>query len=305
VLNDANKPDPTRTRWRAILAIAALACVQLSAPSARAAGDAASCIAAHNLGNDLQLEGKLLAARAELAECAAARCPKIIADECAGLVARIDANIPTVVLAATDRTGDVSPIQVFIDDRPAETSTGRAIAIDPGEHSFRVVALDGRSATGKIVALEGQKNRMIRVTLPDLAGLRGGTSSEQAHGASVLDSRDEPVAPVVERSAGPPTAAWVLGGVGVLALGSFGYFAWQGKSHESDLEERCAPRCSDSEADELYRNYLIADISLGVGVAALGAATYLFVTSSGKSESVAVRVAPARGGGAVAAHVRF
>jgi hypothetical protein len=261
------------------------------------AGDAASCIAANNLGNDLALEGKLLAARTELAKCAAPSCPKIIADECASLVARVDSNIPTVVVAATDPAGrDVSSIQVYLDGRLEPTEPGRAIALDPGEHDLRVVALDGRSATAKLVALEGQKNRLVRLDLPAAA-----PSTEPAP--------EEPAPVPTDHTSSVPTAAWVLGGVGVVALGSFGYFALRGKSRENDLEERCAPNCSDSEADELFRNYLIADISLGVGVAALGAATYLVVTSSGKGKSeadrVAIRVAPARGGAALGMRLRF
>jgi hypothetical protein len=277
---------------RSACALTALSAALLHAPRANA-GDAASCIAANNRGNDLALEGKLLAARAELARCAAASCPKIIADECAALVARVGSNIPTVVVAATDPSGrDVSPIHVYLDGRLEQSESGRAIALDPGQHDLRVVAADGRSASAKLVALEGQKNRLVRIDLPATAG--------------VEPAREETTAAPAERASGAPAAAWVLGGVGIVALGSFGYFALRGNAKENDLEEKCAPRCTDSQADELYRNYLIADVSLGVGVVALGAATYLFVTAAkSKAESVAIRVAPARGGAQLGMRLNF
>src|SRR5687768_12698074 len=72
---------------------AAIAAAFLLAAAEVSAQDAASCIATNNRGNDLELEGKLLAARAELARCANASCPKIIAEECAALVARVYAGI--------------------------------------------------------------------------------------------------------------------------------------------------------------------------------------------------------------------
>ena len=291
VLSETNSRPLSIRSACALTALSALSAVLLHAPRANA-GDAAGCIAANNRGNDLALEGKLLAARAELAQCAAASCPKIIADECAALVARVDSNIPTVVVAATDPSGrDVSPIQVYLDGRLEQTESGRAIALDPGQHDLRVVAPDGRSASAKLVALEGQKNRLVRLDLP------AATSVEPA--------RQEIPGAAAER-ASAPTAAWVLGGVGIVALGSFGYFALRGKAKESDLEEKCAPRCSDSQADELYRNYFIADVSLGVGVVALGAATYLFVAAGkSKTESVAIRVAPARGGAQLGMRLNF
>jgi hypothetical protein len=76
-----------------------------------------------------------------------------------------------------------------------------------------------------------------------------------------------------------PPAAVVVGAVGVLGLGGFAYFGLTGKARESQLDSSCAPRCQQSDADHLRMTYLAADISLGVGVAALGIATWIAVAS--------------------------
>jgi hypothetical protein len=95
----------------------------------------------------------------------------------------------------------------------------------------------------------------------------------------------------------------VLGGVAVVSLGAFGYFALTGRQKQSDLEEQCAPRCATSEYDDMKQKYLFADIALGLAVVSGGLATWLFL-DTGKSESkVGVRATP--GGARAAWETRF
>jgi hypothetical protein len=86
---------------------------------------------------------------------------------------------------------------------------------------------------------------------------------------------------------------WVLSGVAVVGLGSFGYFGLTGKHQENDLKSTCAPHCKDSEVDAMYRSYLVADVSLGVSLVAASVAGYLlFSTPSGASSSTAKPIFP-------------
>ena len=62
--------------------------------------------------------------------------------------------------------------------------------------------------------------------------------------------------------------------------------------------------CTDEDLDPIKKKYLYADISLGVGLVALGVGTYLMLAPGGKSEAAAARakrlrvdVAPHPGGG--------
>lgn len=74
-----------------------------------------------------------------------------------------------------------------------------------------------------------------------------------------------------------PVASWVLGGIGVAATASFVGFALAGKSAQSNELEACKPNCSSRAIDAVFREYLVADISLGVAVVSLAVATVLAV----------------------------
>lgn len=104
-------------------------------------------------------------------------------------------------------------------------------------------------------------------------------------------------------------ATWVLGGVGVAGLGVFAGFGLAGRSGQSDLEDRCSPRCSPAEAKSTKTKYLIADIGLGVGVVSLAAATYFALTAPRDATVTARRfeadVVPLPGGAAAMATGRF
>ena len=71
-----------------------------------------------------------------------------------------------------------------------------------------------------------------------------------------------------------PVVTWILGGVAVAGVASFTTFAILGKAKEG-----CAPFCSRSNVDTLRRDYLIADVSLGVGLVAGAAAVYFALTA--------------------------
>lgn len=62
-----------------------------------------------------------------------------------------------------------------------------------------------------------------------------------------------------------------------MALGSFAIFGIQGKNEVDDLQ-KCKPRCAEEDVDSARTKLIIADISLGVGVVALGVATYMLLT---------------------------
>jgi hypothetical protein len=72
-----------------------------------------------------------------------------------------------------------------------------------------------------------------------------------------------------------PTLSYVFGGIGLTGLASFTGFAISGKSKENELEH-CAPNCARADVDDMRTRYLVGDISLAVGIAALGAGAYFF-----------------------------
>jgi hypothetical protein len=119
------------------------------------------------------------------------------------------------------------------------------------------------------MAIESDLNRRVEITL-------------QAPHA------DEPPSParavVAPRS---KTPAYVLGGVGIAAAASFGYFALSGHSGMSSLSD-CKPFCATSDVQSVRTKYLIADISLGVSLVALASAAGYWLLSTPKEAAPAV-----------------
>jgi hypothetical protein len=212
-------------------------------------------------------------------QCAAEECPTVVREECARLLAAIETSLPTLVFEAKDAQGNsIKDVEVRVDGNLiADKLRATAIGIDPGEHRLQFTGPGGKVVTQEITLLEGQKNRLIQIEFVDPS--------------SKKETPAPPPQPKAQSSV--PATAYILGGVSVVALGAFGYFALSGRSKESDLKDTCAPNCPVSDYDDMKRKYLFADIALGVAVISGGVATWL-VIGSGKSESrVGVQALPA------------
>ena len=69
-------------------------------------------------------------------------------------------------------------------------------------------------------------------------------------------------------------------------MAGFVGFGLATRSLESHLQDTCSPRCTDSQVDAVDRRALFADVSLGVGVAALAVAGTLYFTRPAETETV-------------------
>ncbi len=94
--------------------------------------------------------------------------------------------------------------------------------------------------------------------------------------------------------------AIVLSGVGLLGGVGFAYFGLTAKSDLDDLRRTCAPTCGSSNLAAARQKALFADISLGVGVVALGAAAWVFFAERAATPhpeaGALLDVTPTRGG---------
>jgi hypothetical protein len=108
-----------------------------------------------------------------------------------------------------------------------------------------------------IVLHDGEKNRAVNAVFR--RPVSGPGTAERAM--------------IVERPV--PAGVWIAGGVGVLGLASFGIFAAKG-AHDR-LESHCDTGCPTSEKNSVDAQLLAADISLGVGLVALGIATWMYL----------------------------
>lgn len=258
---------PRARAWFAALLVAALAFC--STRSARA--DVAACVAAHSHGQAERNAGHLQSARADFISCSTSECPSEIQAECASFLAEVEAFMASVVFAAIDEQGhDATEVKVSVDGRVAlEKLTGLATTLDPGSHEVAYHWADGFEQKQTVVVAQGEKNRRVELRREPRAALAA------------------PVA-AAPQAKNTPVLAYVLGGVGVAALGSFAAFAITGKSAEHAMDG-CKPHCAQSQADKMRLRYLLADISLGVGVVALGAGGYLFFSADGAPSRTAWR----------------
>jgi len=249
----------------------ALLCASSLLVTGAAHADVAACVAAHSHGQAERNAGRLQSAKTDFISCSTAECPGAIQSECASFLAEVEGIMASVVFAAIDADGhDAVDVKVTVDGQAAlDKLTGLATTLDPGSHDIVYTWPDGVEQRQTVVVAQGEKNRRVELR-------RQPTKVEAAPGP----------APAPMRAQQTPVAAYVLAGVGVAALGSFAAFAITGKSAESAMDG-CKPACSQAQADKMRLRYLLADISLGVGVVALGAGGYLFFSANREPASAA------------------
>jgi hypothetical protein len=250
-----------------------LSALAVSADTSAAApgGLKQQCVEAYGQTQALRKSAHLRSARDSALTCAQAACPAVVKRDCAAWLGELEQSLPTVVLSARDGAGrETTAVRVFVDDAPfVERLDGRSVALDPGERAFRF-ELDGAPPRElRTLIREGEKNRPIEISFAPAPPQRS------------------------PEAASTPAGVFILGGVGVLALGSFATFALLGKSQKSDLESSCAPRCTDEEVGRVRTKLLIGDISLVTGIVALGAATTLFLLDRRAPSAPAAPAAPA------------
>jgi hypothetical protein len=101
-------------------------------------------------------------------------------------------------------------------------------------------------------------------------------------------------------------APLVLGGVGVVALGTFAVLGLHARSRVSSLRDDCAPHCDPEERPSIERELLAADISLAIAVVSFGVGAYLYFSAPKSSAPTAsVGVSPLAGGGIASFRAEF
>jgi hypothetical protein len=258
-----------------------------------------SCVQSSEQGREHVLAGRLRKARAAFLECAQSRCGALRSQQCRSELQKLDADTPTVIPVVTDGNGiPQTEVSVSMDGELLTTQIdGRSVEVDPGMHEFSFSTAHGEVHTEKVLILEGQRNRVLTVQLVKAAApsapapapvrpppseatpLASGSASASASNESLATKQklaDEPL-PGSDVSRASPVLAYVVGGVGLAAVGSSLLLAHWG--HEDNLLlDRCAPNCSQESVDHVRHLYIAADITLGAGVLALGAATWLYLS---------------------------
>jgi len=261
----------------------------------------AACGKAYTQAQVQRNAGKLREAKKSLVVCAQKSCPGFINSECAKWLNDVESTLPTIVVAASDEKGnDLTDVSVSSDGQQlAAKLGGMALELDPGKHTLRFEHAGAEPVEKKVLIREGQKARVIKIQFGSTKKPAAGQPKPGSGSASV------------DTSGGgfSKTIAYVLGGVGIVGLGSFAYFGLTGSSQKSDLLNHCKDNVCDLPQDQIdskrssvKTKFLIADVSLGVGIVSLGLATYFFLkpdhSSEAAKDSARLRfdVAPTQGG---------
>jgi hypothetical protein len=260
-------------------ALSALVALALASASGTSVAGKKECAAAYVQAQQLKKEGSFKKAREQLIECSKNECLAAARKDCLAWLDEVNASIPSIVVAAKDPKGnDTFDVRVSDNDEViAEKLDVNAIELDPGTHKLRF-EYAGVEIEREVVLRQGEKNKAIEVSF---------AKDEPAKPVPAVDTGDDATAdepPPETASEGPPVLAYVLGGVGVVALAGAGFFWLSASSEEKDLEDSgCEPTCSDGDVDPIEQKRLFGDIALGVGIVAIGAAAYLYFSPRKKA----------------------
>lgn len=219
------------------------------------------CVVASGAGQEHLKQGALFSARQELELCSAPSCPQVVSADCTRWLEEVMAAMPSINIVVRVGGVDQSRALVRIDGAPwLDRLTGRPQDIEPGEHDVTVES-HGAQQTKRLVVVQGEKNRVVVFQLEAVA-------------APVVTPPvvTTPTAPEARRSVALPvvfTAGAVAGGL------SFTLFGLSGRARLATLvAQPCAATktCDPAEAAAISREFIVADVSLVVGVASAVAA---------------------------------
>jgi hypothetical protein len=238
------------------------------------------CVAAASDAQDLRAAGKLRDARASLLACSKRSCNAVVRSDCEKWLKEIDEQTPSLIVRVVDVRGkDVLGVQVTIDETPIDLD-GTPVPLDPGQRVIRARTRSGDVVEQKTLIALGEKARVVEVHF-SVALEQDGTRRNEKPAKAADGKRDDDKSPAPKkREEGSVVLPIVLTGIGVAALGTFGYFEIAGQSAYADLENGCyrTRSCTQAEVDPVKQQFLTAGIALGVSALALVSAAVVYFT---------------------------
>jgi hypothetical protein len=277
-----------------VLAVLSLSRVAAADPHA----DELQCNSAYTEAQKLRAAARFRASREQVLVCSQEVCAGWIKTDCLKWLSELDAALPTVVFEVHGVSGaETSEVRVSLDGEPwLQRLEGKAIPVDPGEHTLRFEIAGAPPSEQKVLFREAEKGRKIVVSFEQKAAAAappppttGGVGDHEKHGV--------------------PAWAWVVGAGGLAAIGAGVAFAVEAASASSRLSSECTPNfdhCGDtlkdggSKADvtsQKNTGLVLTGVLGGVGLLAVGMSIY-GIASAPKSTPTAISltVGPGHGG---------
>jgi hypothetical protein len=79
--------------------------------------------------------------------------------------------------------------------------------------------------------------------------------------------------------------AYAAGGVGLLGIVGFVALGASGRASEQKLRDTCVDKCDPEDVDSIRTRYVLADVSLGLGIVGIGTGVALYLISQPKSST--------------------
>ncbi|MFO0564468.1 MAG: hypothetical protein U0263_02340 [Polyangiaceae bacterium] len=236
-----------------------------------------------NLASCQEKQGRIASAWANY--LAAARLARTqnrnnIADEAKQRAGELEPKVSYLKIVLAER---VQGIQVKIDDVTLESAAlDSKIPVDPGERNVSISAPGHRTASMKVSIGAEHDSQTLNVPKLEKDDAAPGPKGPGPEGPVVTPNPtpDTPVAP-----ADPPVLGYVVGGVGVVALGVGTAFAFMAKSAYGDAEDKCPSKTSCSSdamdlRDKAETRANIANVGIGLGLVGVGVGAVLILTHS-------------------------
>lgn len=271
-VGSAASSSPGR-RWRPGALVAA------ALFSAAAHAQEGACQSSYVATQRLQRAARLREARREAIACGQDSCSETVRADCITWLGDIERALPTLVVDARDANGaTIADLRIEAgSELLTEHWDGRALELDPGEYVLRIQH-GAQVAEAHTLIREAEKYRTVQVRFDALPGAK-----------PTLAATPPPSAQAPPAS--PPVVSYVLGGLSLAGMASFALLAASGYSSEQHLRESCAGACRAADVDSVRMRYVLADLSLGVGVTA-GIAAAAFWVWQPSDHSTALAIGP-------------
>jgi len=179
---------------------------------------------------------------------------------------------------------DEPGLTVTLDGAPLGAAAwGVGMPVDPGTHHV-VASAPYKTRYEQSVEIDSGSTTL---KIPKLAD---GSAAAVAPRAVDTDTEKKPVADegtTGRAGNGRRTAGFVIGGVGIVALGVGSYFGLRAFSKWSDREDNCVGGCNSrakTASDDAQSAATAANVGIGLGLVAVGVGTYLVLSSKSASE---------------------
>jgi hypothetical protein len=208
-------------------------------------------------------------------------------------VASLEKRVSRLTVAVAPEAAATPGLEVALDGAPLPRALwGAAQPVDPGAHEVTARA-DGKAPWRTSVRVADQHDSAT-VTVGALDD-PGRPEAATAGGEPVLPDTADP-------GRGRRTAGYLVGGLGIAALGVGAYFGVSALSKNADAKSQCSPSMCTSpsavaENHDAQTAANVANITIGVGIAALAVGAYLVLTAPHATRTaVTVRLSPRIGG---------